>query len=183
MRLKKKNKDRTFLIAAVAIAVALIAANHLALQMMHGGLPELPLLPEAPNIPLSPPSLEGYEIVEVETGPGTVSLTSNCTRLVMTTSQQQSSSIQDGLDGVVDFRPTSHDMAADILDIYWIDPLYVTVDRLEKGTYFAKLVLRSEETVTTLDARPTDAIGVAVRFGSPVYVRGELLETYGEGIC
>ncbi len=183
MRLKRKRKmNKALVLGVVALAVVAIAANY----MMAGIFYDIELLfpiPEPSGQPVLPPSVEGYELVDVSTGPGTVQLSTGCKSIEMLTTEQQSSSIQDGIDGKVDFRPTAHDTMADILDIYWIDPLYVRIDSMEDGVYYSKLVLRSGDTVLTLDTRPTDAIAVAVRFGSPVYIKKGLLETYGEDTC
>jgi bifunctional DNase/RNase len=182
MRIRKKKRDRQMLFTVIALAALLIAANHITLHIMQC-VPMDISLPESALPVLSHPSVEGYEEAEIEAGLDTVLLTVNCTTMTMTTNPYQAASIQYGIDGTVDVRPTTHDTLSDILDAYWIDPLYVRIDKMEDGTYFSKLVLRSGDRILTLDTRPTDAIGVAVRFGAPVYVKRELLETYGEGTC
>lgn len=182
MRIRKKKRDRQILFSVIALAAVLIAANYMMLHIMQG-VPMDISLPESPMPSLSHPSVEGYDEVEIEAGLDTVLLKGNCTTITMTTSPYQAASIRDGIEGIVDVRPTTHDMVVDILDAYWIDPLYVRIDEMKEGTYFSKLVMRSGDRVLTLDTRPTDAIGVAVRFGSPVYVKKELLETYGEDTC
>ncbi len=187
MRLRKRKKKRinTLVITVIALAAVLMAANYVMMNIFYqiGSADTTQPLPRIPDYHVSPPSVEGYEMVDVDTDPGTVYLNTECISLDMVTTEQQTSSIQNGIDGKVEFRPTTHDTAADILDGYRIDPIHVRIEKMEGGTYFAKLALKSGERVLTLDTRPTDAIAIAVRFGVPIYVKKELLETYGEDTC
>ena len=67
-------------------------------------------------------------------------------------------------------RPMTHDLMAALLQA-----LSVTVDRilivdLKDGTYYATLELTAQGQAHRLDARPSDAIALAVRLNTPIFV-------------
>ena len=62
-----------------------------------------------------------------------------------------------------------------------IDGLHGEVERvvvtdLRAGTYYATLTLRSGGGRVDIDARPSDAIAIALRTGAPIFVRDHLFE-------
>src|SRR3989338_7942116 len=126
--------------------------------------------------------LPGYVPVEVNLTETTVILTAECLSIEAETTEAQTFSIAKGLEGRLDFRPTTHDLMQDLMDHYGIIPLQARIDRYDQGTgtYYAQLVVRSGERVLSLDSRPTDAIGVAVRYQLPVHLSREVLESQGE---
>lgn len=73
-------------------------------------------------------------------------------------------------------RPMTHDLIKNCLDL-----LNVTVERIEvcdlrENTYFALIHLRDKNQVSsTLDARPSDAIAIALRTNAPIFVKEEVL--------
>jgi bifunctional DNase/RNase len=73
-------------------------------------------------------------------------------------------------------RPNTHDLAKALVDQLDGAVLRVVVTELRDGTYYALLFLASHGEVFEIDARPSDAIALALRFGAPVYVREPLFE-------
>lgn len=58
----------------------------------------------------------------------------------------------------------------------------VTIDALVSTTYTATLYIRDREgKIHSFDARPSDAVAVAVRVNAPIYI-SENLEKYAEDI-
>jgi len=76
-------------------------------------------------------------------------------------------------------RPITHDLLKNILDRleYTLDR--VVIDDFWNTVYYAKMYLKkagdSEE--VEIDARPSDAIAMAVRFEAPIYVADAILES------
>ena len=65
-------------------------------------------------------------------------------------------------------RPLTHDLVVSIADALGAGVDRVVISDLEENTYFAKLVLRRENgDEIEIDARPSDAIAVAVTFSPP----------------
>ncbi len=129
------------------------------------------------------PSLEDYMEVEITTEPGTIYLTSGCTEISMVTDMRQTESIQQGLEGRLGYRPLTHDIVWDIVDGFDIKLSSVRIVRMQDSTYFAQLILTRGNLLLTLDSRPSDAIAVAVRTGSPIYVKNDLMVDYGKWVC
>ncbi|NNK90862.1 MAG: bifunctional nuclease family protein, partial [Acidimicrobiia bacterium] len=76
-------------------------------------------------------------------------------------------------------RPMTHDLMRSMLDSLEATVERVVITELQEGTYFADLVLLSNGEPTSVSARPSDAVAIAVRTSSPVFAERELLEDAG----
>jgi hypothetical protein len=56
---------------------------------------------------------------------------------------------------------------------------HVIITELRSTTYFAELHLRRGEERTVVSSRPSDAVAVAVRTETPIFVSDELMESEG----
>ena len=81
--------------------------------------------------------------------------------------------------GVVPQRPLTHDLMRDLLDALSAPLQEVRITRLADGVFFADLVFASG---TQVSARPSDAIALALRTGSPIYAADDVLEEAGVAI-
>ncbi len=88
--------------------------------------------------------------------------------------QPEASAIVLALQGVELPRPMTHDLLENLIEELSHVVLRVEVTRLDAGTYFAAIVLRGEENVIAIDARPSDAIALAVRASCPIFVAKEV---------
>ena len=80
------------------------------------------------------------------------------------------------LEGVVTPRPLTHALLNNILTDLEIGIGRIFINDLRDNTYFAKIdLLRGPETVT-IDARPSDAIALAIRAKAPIFVARKVLE-------
>lgn len=84
-------------------------------------------------------------------------------------------SIKKGL-GEVDFpRPLSHDLFVEVLEAFGATVEKVTIDAMINGTYTATVYIKdSAGKLHSFDARPSDAVALAVRTGAPIYVADTL---------
>jgi uncharacterized protein len=74
------------------------------------------------------------------------------------------------IEGVRPPRPMTHDLLANLLTSLGGIVDRVVVSSLREGTFYATVeVLRGDEALA-LDARPSDAIALALRLGSPILV-------------
>ncbi len=78
--------------------------------------------------------------------------------------------------GVTPPRPLTHDLLKDVLAAVSATLVQVEITRLDAGVFYADLVLGDGARVS---ARPSDAIALALRTGSPVLVADEVLEEAG----
>ena len=74
-------------------------------------------------------------------------------------------------------RPLTHDLLTDILDQFDVTVSRIFISHLLKGTFFASIELISELKKFKIDSRPSDAIAIALRTESPIFVRDSLFET------
>lgn len=72
-------------------------------------------------------------------------------------------------------RPMTHDLLRALLVALHGTLRRVQVVRMHQGTYFAELHVLREGALVTVDARPSDAIAVAVRCQAPIFVHEGLL--------
>jgi bifunctional DNase/RNase len=73
-------------------------------------------------------------------------------------------------------RPNTHDLAKRLILGLEGELVRVVVTELRNGTYFATIVLRSRNGTVDIDARPSDAIAIALRADAPIFVRASLLD-------
>ena len=84
-------------------------------------------------------------------------------------------------------RPMTHDLLRDVLDTVGSEVLFVLIDELRDGTFFAKVQFVNDGEEHQLDCRPSDAVALAVRVDAPIYVHTQVMSeagipTEGEGI-
>jgi bifunctional DNase/RNase len=74
-------------------------------------------------------------------------------------------------------RPLTHDLLVNIVESLGAELQDVVISELKEHTYFAKLRVRHEGELVEIDARPSDAIAVAVTCSPqlPIYVAEEVL--------
>jgi bifunctional DNase/RNase len=76
-------------------------------------------------------------------------------------------------------RPMTHDLMKDLLDTVGLQVRRVVVTEVRDATYFAEIHLQQADRLFQLSARPSDAIALAARTGSPLFVEDELMEAAG----
>jgi bifunctional DNase/RNase len=72
-------------------------------------------------------------------------------------------------------RPLTHDLLQHILDRLRATVKRVVVHDVRDNTFYAAIDLAVDDREITLDARPSDAIALALRARVPIYARRELL--------
>ena len=74
-------------------------------------------------------------------------------------------------------RPLTHDLLVNTVDLLGAEFQDVIINELKEHTYFAVLRVRSEGELIEIDARPSDAIAVAVTCDPhlPIYVNEDVL--------
>ena len=88
----------------------------------------------------------------------------------------EATSMATELEGIKMARPMTHDLLRTVLDDLGATVEWIEVTALKENTYFAMIYLRVGDRQLTIDARPSDAISLALRTKSPIYVAKEVLE-------
>lgn len=73
-------------------------------------------------------------------------------------------------------RPLTHDLTATLLRQLGAHIDAVEVTAVADGTYYAEITLDSTTGTQRIDARPSDAIALALRFGAPLLVSDSVLD-------
>ena len=82
------------------------------------------------------------------------------------------------LEGIEMPRPMTHDLIKDIIDSFDSKIEKVIVCNLSRGTYFAKIVIKTSAIgEMRIDSRPSDAIAIALKTMAPVYVKKSVLQS------
>ena len=76
-------------------------------------------------------------------------------------------------------RPMTHDLLRNLLEALGAEVTDVVIDDLREGTFFAKVRYVYDDEEAHLDARPSDAVALAVRTDAPIYVAAAVLEEAG----
>jgi bifunctional DNase/RNase len=93
----------------------------------------------------------------------------------------EASSIERRVKGLSSPRPLTHDLITNIVDQLGGEVQDVYINELRDHTYFAKLRIRKDGELIEIDARPSDAIAVAVTAKVPIYVSEDVMgEVCGE---
>ena len=80
------------------------------------------------------------------------------------------------LEGIKMARPMTHDLLKNVLTEVGISVNYVEITELKENTYYALVHLQIEGRELVIDSRPSDAIALALRSKSPIYVAKAVLE-------
>jgi hypothetical protein len=91
----------------------------------------------------------------------------------------EATAIAYALQGMAMPRPMTHDLIKDVLSAVDIDVERVVITELRSSTYYAELHLRRGSDRSIVSSRPSDAVAVAVRTASPLYVSDELMDAEG----
>ena len=76
-------------------------------------------------------------------------------------------------------RPGTHDLFASVLGQFQMNMIRVVVTDLRAGTYFAVITMEVKGEVKEIDARPSDAIALALRSAAPIFVSEEVIRKGG----
>ena len=76
-------------------------------------------------------------------------------------------------------RPMTHDLLRNLFDALGAEVTDIAIDDLREGTFFAKIRYVYDDEEAQLDARPSDAVALAVRTDAPIFVAAEVLEEAG----
>lgn len=91
----------------------------------------------------------------------------------------EATAIAFALEEVVTSRPMTHDLLQNVLDDLGVSLEKVTVTELRDGVFHAELELHGHDGVHTVSSRPSDAIALAARTGSPIYASEAVLDEAG----
>jgi hypothetical protein len=153
-----------------------------------------PLLPASLGTATSPSAAEfadggaprGYEHATVwdlvPTGDGAAVLLLDASKTIVLpifVGGTEALTIRLDLDGTHYGRPLTHDLLASLVKELGGEAVKAQIDDVRDDTYFGSVFVRQGERILQLDARPSDAIAIALGSGAPLYVSRSVMLTSG----
>lgn len=99
-------------------------------------------------------------------------------RLPIIIGQYEAQSIALELEGIKPPRPLTHDLLKEVIETFGYSVNYIVINELRDSTFYAKIKFDSSS-IEEMDARPSDAIAIALKFSSPIYVSSDIMDEVG----
>ena len=95
-------------------------------------------------------------------------------RLPIVIGEPEAQAIANELEGVRPQRPMTHDLLKNIIETLGGTVREIVINAIKEGTFYATIIFDYSE--LEVDARPSDAIAIAVRCGAPMYVSDAIMD-------
>ncbi|MCX6139546.1 MAG: bifunctional nuclease family protein [Candidatus Kapabacteria bacterium] len=95
-------------------------------------------------------------------------------RLPIVIGEPEAQAIANELEGVRPQRPMTHDLLKNVIEVLGGSVREIVINAIKEGTFYATIVFDYSE--LEVDARPSDAIAIAVRCGAPMYVADTIMD-------
>lgn len=94
--------------------------------------------------------------------------------IVVGSTEAQAIALQ--LEKITPPRPLTHDLMKNLLSTLDVEVTRVIVNDLRENTYYALISLKVDGDQKEIDARPSDAIALALRMQAPIFVDEEVMK-------
>lgn len=81
------------------------------------------------------------------------------------------------IENVTTPRPMTHDLLKNVIDDLRAEVQRIVVCDLKENTFYAEIHLRGSDGERRVDARPSDAIALALRTRAPIFVEQAVIDT------
>lgn len=100
----------------------------------------------------------------------------NTKKLPIVIGAPEARAIAFSLEGIKTERPITHDLFISLLQSFEIELEKVSIVKLDRGIFYAVLSLKRGDAVINIDARPSDAIAIALRFKRPIFCTSAIMD-------
>lgn len=83
------------------------------------------------------------------------------------------------IEKIIPNRPMTHDLFKSFANSFHFHVEEIVISDLKEGVFFAKIICSDGLKKTEIDARPSDAIAIGLRFDSPIYTYETILAEAG----
>jgi uncharacterized protein len=83
------------------------------------------------------------------------------------------------LSGVGSKRPMTHDLLKAVIGGLSAEVTKIEITELKDQTFFARLLIKNNGELLTIDARPSDSIALALKTKAPIFANEELFNLQG----
>jgi bifunctional DNase/RNase len=80
------------------------------------------------------------------------------------------------LQGIKPSRPLTHDLIKSMLELMELKIEKIVINDIIEGTFYAQIYLLNKEHNLSIDARPSDAIALAVRVDAPIFAEESVVK-------
>jgi uncharacterized protein len=87
----------------------------------------------------------------------------------------EASAILHALEGRKMPRPMTHDLLANFIETWGVEVEKIVIHSLKDQTFYAVIVTRKGDLKKEIDARPSDAIALALRLNAPIWAMEEVI--------
>ncbi|MBW1917431.1 MAG: bifunctional nuclease family protein [Deltaproteobacteria bacterium] len=88
----------------------------------------------------------------------------------------EATAIASELENIKFSRPMTHDLLKTIIDAMEVQVIRIEVCDLRDNTYYALIYLNNKDKEMSIDARPSDAIALALRTKAPIFVEDIVIQ-------
>jgi bifunctional DNase/RNase len=82
------------------------------------------------------------------------------------------------LEGIKPPRPLTHDLTKNIIEALGFNVTSVIINELKDSTFYAKIKFDAPS-LDEMDARPSDAIALALKFAAPIFISSSIMDEIG----
>lgn len=82
------------------------------------------------------------------------------------------------LEGIKPPRPLTHDLTKNIIEALGFNVTSIIISELKDSTFYAKIKF-DVPSLDEMDARPSDAIALALKFSAPIYISSAIMDEIG----
>lgn len=100
-------------------------------------------------------------------------------RLPIVIGNAEAQSIAVGIERQQNSRPLTHDLLLKFANTFSVRILEVVINRFRDGVFYAMLVCQQGDDIVMVDARPSDAIALAVRLNCEIYAYDIVMDEAG----
>ncbi len=83
------------------------------------------------------------------------------------------------IEKIVPNRPMTHDLFKQMAEQFKFTVREIVISDLRGGIFYARIVCFDGVRETSIDARPSDAVAIGIRFGVPIYANESVLSEAG----
>jgi bifunctional DNase/RNase len=83
------------------------------------------------------------------------------------------------IEKIVPNRPMTHDLFKSFGHSFHFSIKEIIISDLKEGVFFAKIVCNSDDKAVEIDARPSDAIAIGLRFNAPIFTYENIMAEAG----
>lgn len=82
------------------------------------------------------------------------------------------------IEKIVPNRPMTHDLFKSFAGNFNYEIDHILISDMREGVYYANIICKSGGKKVEIDARPSDAIAIAVRFDAPIFCASKVMEDF-----